>query len=322
MPDTKATSETLYFTGSTTKAFTAALLAHLINSKEYPELAKGWNTPISSILRDDFVLQDEWATKHLTLRDAAGHITGMSRHDLSLLRETDCNESTNKDFVRNMRHLPYVTEPRTKLQYCNYMYFTLSHVIETLTGMSLEACMRKHIFKPLGMSATFLNIQDAEKAPEHLASSYFWPEEGKEFKKIGHMPSKMLSGAGGLISTVVDYTKWLNALIHKADIFNEATHKDIRSSISIASATDEPDITCYGLGWTRLSMHGQVVYTHNGSTGTFGSYVMWLPHLKFGVVAFSNGFESAIPVTNILARRLLEDRLCIPENERVDRSKM
>jgi CubicO group peptidase (beta-lactamase class C family) len=307
----------LYFTGSTTKAFCAALLAHLINSKKYPELSKGWDTPISSILHDDFVLQDDWATKHLTLRDAAGHITGMSRHDLSLMRETNGKESTNRDFVRNLRHLPMPTEPRKQFQYCNYMYFVLSHVIETVTGQWLGDCLREHIFQPLGMNATFLDMKDAENAPEHVADSYLWSEDDKKYNKLPHMPARQLSGAGGLISTVKDYAKWAKALIYKSDVFNEATHADIRSSISIATASDELDIL-YGLGWMRRVVYDKVAYIHNGSTGTFGSYVIWFPHVKFGVVAFSNGFETAVPVTNVLAWRLIADRLEVSAADRVD----
>ncbi|KAM4054610.1 beta-lactamase [Hirsutella rhossiliensis] len=59
LPDTPATPETLYYVGSTTMAHTAAVLAQLIDAKAYPEPSRGWTTPISSILRDDFVLHDE-----------------------------------------------------------------------------------------------------------------------------------------------------------------------------------------------------------------------------------------------------------------------
>ncbi|KAK7585808.1 hypothetical protein V3481_012091 [Fusarium oxysporum f. sp. vasinfectum] len=54
----KVTPETLWYTASTTKAQTSPTLAHLIDSGKYPALANGWSTTISTIIHDDFVLQD------------------------------------------------------------------------------------------------------------------------------------------------------------------------------------------------------------------------------------------------------------------------
>lgn len=72
----------------------AATLAHLIDSKKYTELADGWETKICSIIRDDFVLQDEWATNHLTLEDAVCHRTGMPRHDKASVRVVNGKQAT------------------------------------------------------------------------------------------------------------------------------------------------------------------------------------------------------------------------------------
>lgn len=52
---------TLFYTGSTTKSFVAAGLSLLIdNASDYSNIQ--WTTPISHLLRDDFVLSDDWAT--------------------------------------------------------------------------------------------------------------------------------------------------------------------------------------------------------------------------------------------------------------------
>ncbi|KAL5588195.1 hypothetical protein FOVSG1_013331 [Fusarium oxysporum f. sp. vasinfectum] len=56
--DKPVTPETLWYTASTTKAQTSPTLAHLIDSGNYPALANGWSTTISTIIHDDFVLQD------------------------------------------------------------------------------------------------------------------------------------------------------------------------------------------------------------------------------------------------------------------------
>lgn len=67
------TPHTLFYTGSTTKSQTAAVLSMLID--ELPDLS--WTTPVSSVIRDDFVLEDAWATDHITFEDLLSHRTGL-----------------------------------------------------------------------------------------------------------------------------------------------------------------------------------------------------------------------------------------------------
>lgn len=60
-PKIPVTPHTLFCTGSTTKSFTAAGLSMLVdNSSQYSGIQ--WDTPISQLLREDFVLSDDWAT--------------------------------------------------------------------------------------------------------------------------------------------------------------------------------------------------------------------------------------------------------------------
>lgn len=67
LPSTPVTPSTLFYGGSTTKAFTTAAFAQLIDAGTVPGLS--WRTPIASLIREDFVLQpsDQWAQEHLTL---------------------------------------------------------------------------------------------------------------------------------------------------------------------------------------------------------------------------------------------------------------
>ncbi|OAQ88919.1 penicillin-binding protein [Purpureocillium lilacinum] len=323
LPDTPATPETLYYVGSTSKAHTAATLAHLIDSKAYPELSRGWATPISSIIRDDFVLQDEWATGHITLDDAVSHRTGMPRHDNSWHQERDGNETSIKDIVRNLRNLPPAVEPRVEWHYCNLMYVTLSHVVETLTGRWLGDVLRDTIWKPLAMHSTYLSLQEARRGPAHLASAYIWRDEKEKYEKLQYVSARFLGGAGGIISNVLDYTKWIKCLIDESEPFSKAVHKDIRAPRMISNP--EPsltsDVQLYGLAWTRTTVHGEVAYWHDGSTLTFGAEVYWFPNLKYGIVAFANGALGSNPAEQVLVHRLIEDKLNVPASRRADLNK-
>lgn len=123
----------------------------------YPEVQ--WDTPISNLIRDDFVLEDDHATTHTTIEDILSHRTGMPRHDSSYGGTYDGHEGTPRDYVRALRYLPLSAELRTRYQYCNMMYVTAAYVIETLTGFWLGDLLRERIWKPLEMKSTVCGLR-------------------------------------------------------------------------------------------------------------------------------------------------------------------
>lgn len=101
---TPVTPSTLFFTGSTTKSFTASMAAHLVESEHHPEIT--WETPLAEIIREDFVLDQstasgQWATNRITIEDCLSHRTGLPRHDLAWVLE----ERNNREIVRALRYV-------------------------------------------------------------------------------------------------------------------------------------------------------------------------------------------------------------------------
>ena len=315
LPDTKATSDTIFYGASTTKAFTGATIAHFICEKRYPDqFPKGWQTPISHILRDDFVLENEWATAHLTLEDAVCHRTGMPRHDKSSFHIINGREAQPKDVVRNMRNLRMTEEPRVKFAYCNFMFVVLSHVIETVTGKPLGDVLKEEIWEPLGMNSTYFTLDGAQNAPEHFAAGYSWNSDEKDFNEVAAMPTSEVSGAGAIMSTANDYSKWVKCLVHKGKPFSEETHEEIRKARMMVSMPDKQgnDITMYCLGWDRVSFRGHTIYQHSGGMHAYGAQVYWLPDHKFGIASFGNTAASSNAAEETLAWRIIQDHIGIP----------
>lgn len=58
------------------KSFTAAAIALLVDDNEnYPQFQ--WETSVSTLLPDDFVLFDQYATENVTVIDMLTHTTGV-----------------------------------------------------------------------------------------------------------------------------------------------------------------------------------------------------------------------------------------------------
>ncbi|KAL8868157.1 MAG: hypothetical protein Q9174_005175, partial [Haloplaca sp. 1 TL-2023] len=320
-PSVNVTPATLFYTGSTTKAFTAASLALLIDDSVNSSKPLTWRTPISSLIRDDFVLPDEYATEHVTLEDAASHRTGMPRHDASY----GWPGSELRDVVRNLRNLPMTAEIRTRFQYCNMMFMTLSHIIETLTGSWLGDTLRERIWKPLNMTRTYFSLDQAKQTVEngaaHLARGYSWNNHTNKFIESEWMNIPLLSGAGNIISNVEDYARWLRFLIDQSPPLSKTGHMALRHPRIVLEDQIFPGFTgvsTYALGWMVENYRGEPFISHSGGTPGFGALVGYLPNRKYGFVMMGNSVLTSNIAQIILQARLLDDLLAVPQEERGD----
>lgn len=210
--------------------------------------------------------------------------------------------------------------PRVAFHYCNMMFVVLSHVVETVTGRWLGDVLREKLWEPLGMNSTYFDLDEALAAPNHFADGYIWDEHNKTFREVPRMGITEVSGAGGVLSTALDYAKWVKCLLHEAAPLSEAVHRDIKTVRSIYSTAPSGgvDLILYALGWERMTFRGHVVYAHSGGMHAYGAQVFWLPEHKYGVVAFGNTALTSNVVEEVLGWRLIQDKLGIPREEQYD----
>lgn len=306
-----------------------------------------WTTPIAQLIPADFVLMDDpWATAHITLEDALSHRTGLPRHDKSnthFLPSTSAGGekrvATPRDVTRSLRYLPLNAAPRTTWQYCNQMFIVAAHVIETLTGRWLGDVLRAWVWAPLGMHATYFSLEDALAAPEHFAAGYSWlPAPRAEFARVPYMPTDEVSGAGAVVSCVEDYARWLRMWLREDAPLPRAGHRAIKTPRMIIDPEtvlagesgaargskqqqqpppfDGP--LTYTFGWQVGSYRGHRFWTHSGGMHAYGAEVFFFPGLDFGVVTFGNTALSSNWVGRFVVWQLVDDKLGVPAQERHD----
>jgi len=328
-PSEKVTPSTLFYAGSTTKAFLGAAWARLIESDENQKKDSteklSYDTPLATLIRDDFIVQDDYATTHITIEDALSHRTGMPGYDLSYGGPID----TPKKVVRNFRHFPLAAELRTKFQYCNTMYAAASHAFETVTGEWLGTTFKETIWEPLGMYNTFFTLQDAQNAVDSgaakLARGYFW-EDGGEGAKGEYAPQPYVdfpeaSGAGCMISNVLDYAEWLKALTNCSAPLNEKVLSAMVTPRTIMERKADPwdGVMTYALGWALNTYRGEIVILHTGGLVGFATYLLYLPNRKWGIVLMANTTPtSGHKFHEGLVMALLDDLLEVPSDRRYD----
>ncbi|CAN8099828.1 unnamed protein product [Discula destructiva] len=311
------TPETLFPVGSITKSFTAAAAALLVgDDAKFAEVL--WKTPMSELIPGEFVLQDEYATKHATLEDCLCHRTGMATHHAEL------GGHSLQQNVENLRHLDMTEELRAKWQYSNHMYWAVSYMIEKKTGQRLGDFLRERLWQPLGMNATFLGGKEARahQAVEsantlHFAAQHMWDDTDASFKTLPVWDDEGLSGAGAAVSSVADCAKWLSAFLERAAPISEEVYGALTSAHSISKSESRfIGPVCYGLGWYIAVYRGEkVLYHPGGLIGSVASLIL-LPARKFGVVGLCNiTSEGALDAA---LWYLIDEHLGVPEADRRD----
>lgn len=315
LPDVPTTEDTLYYIGSTTKSFTATSLLAVLNELQQGSASEPvtLQTRISSIIPDDFVLSDGYATTHATIEDALAHRLGLVGHDMIY----GGANYTVRDVVRALRHLPMAEELRAKFQYLNIGYMVVQHVIETLTGKFIGDVHKEHIWDPLGMDSTFITLDGALASGKPFAHGYSW----NPFNKTqGHQPwtETTLVGGGGIITSIRDFAKYLQAVVHqKLPLPVELQDELYKPRMIVGAKGRSAHLSdlLYALGWEVASYRSHRLVQHSGEISGFASNLVFLPDKKFGLAIMINADDNGSIASEILCLYLIERFLEVSEEE-------
>src|SRR5215471_5445700 len=135
---------TLFAIGSSTKAFTAAALALLVDEGKIK-----WDDPVVKHL-PGFQLYDPYVTRELTVRDLLCHRSGLERGD-ALWFGTNYDRG---EILRRVRYLKPSWSFRSTFGYQNIMFLAAGQIVQAVTGISWDDFVKQRIFAPLGMSSS------------------------------------------------------------------------------------------------------------------------------------------------------------------------
>jgi len=242
-------------------------------------------------------------------------------HDTSVARHYDGHRATPRDVVRSLRHLPLNAEPRTTFQYCNLMFVVVSHIVETLTSRWLGDVLKERIWDKLGMKHTYFSLGDAVQSEHDLAQGYYYDEGENLFKEVDHMDLEEVSGAGSVITNVLDYARWAACLLNEAAPLSAKGHSDIKKPRMILDTSKfgpYDTATMYSLGWFTSSYKGHRVYTHSGGMNAFGAEIYLFPDQKYGIVTLGNTAMSSNAAAEVILWSLVDSKLGVSIKDRYD----
>ena len=184
--------------------------------------------------------------------------------------------------IARMAKLPMDAEPGERFVY-GYNTDILGAIIEKASGKSLDKFIRERILDPIGMEDTYFYLP--KNKADRLTSSYM-AHEGKPLEKApdpgagigqGHYvkgPRKSFSGGAGLVSTALDYAKFLQMMLNGGEYNGHRILSPKTVELMIADHVDVRGISYqgrngsgFGLGFSITKNVGE--RGEPGSVGTF-----------------------------------------------------
>jgi CubicO group peptidase (beta-lactamase class C family) len=273
---------TRFQVGSTSKAFTATLVASLVDEGKL-----GWKDRVVTHL-PDFAMADPWVTKEFQVRDLMAQHSGMKPYAGDILAMIGYRR---EDIVRSTAHISPVYSFRSEFSYVNNLWVTAAAVVEAKTGKTWEQNIQERIYDPLGMGESSYSQEALFKSGN---AATFHVLDGEKVKPISRdWPlfdwPYVYGPAGGINSNVLDMAKWVRMQLAEGSFEG----KTVVGKENLAT-THEPQTpiaggkNAYCLGWVKSEYDPCPLVWHNGATTGSGSLVMMAPRLDLGIVILSN----------------------------------
>ncbi|HEY9255340.1 MAG TPA: serine hydrolase [Stenotrophomonas sp.] len=290
-------ADTIFPTGSTGKAITAAALAILVDDGKLR-----WDDKVIDHL-PDFRMYDPWVTREMTVRDLLVHRSGLGlgAGDLLFVPRTSRSRS---DIVHALRNIEPATSFRSGYAYDNILYIVAGELTEAVSGQRWEDFVRERVFRPAGMVTSVSDENDRFANPNRAQPH---ARLGGRVRGLGNqqvLPERKGLGqvgapAGGLSSSANDLARWLQVQLGQGvlpgsegkRLYSEAAARELwtpqvlvpiqRYPAPISDIT--PQFSGYALGWNVQDYRGVKVIQHGGAVFGVLTFIVMVPERGFGM---------------------------------------
>lgn len=294
-----ATPDTLYGIGSVTKSFVAIAIFQLAEQGKL-----SLDDPVSRHVPLELGLPG----KPITIRSLLTHSPGFPNLGTSTVlisrglgSDTGVPMSSAADFYRfvNAAKDEIAFSPGEHFFYNNAAWRMLGHIVQERSGLPFHRYIKEKILDPLGMKRSTLDSglgfrdddhlvphRRGKAGPEAAPFPYPNPEDNPGFS--------FLSAAGGVLSSVDEMCRYLNAQIeqgrHPGGRLASPEAFAQMQALQIETGQGYYGKTGYGYGLSVTpDFLGHKLLSHGGSISVSTAHLAFIPDLKLGVVMMGNG---------------------------------
>ena len=311
-PNSPIDGNTLFQIGSTSKSFTATVIADLIDEGKIK-----WTDTVSNIL-PDFKMYDPWVTENMQIQDVMTHKSGLKEQSGTYIPNLGY---TRDDVYKMLARIKPAYSFRGDYQYNNITFIIAEKIIEKVTGKSWEENVRERIFKPLKMDRSTMN-GDGFATATNVATPHNYSFENGKIETLPLYGDEqalhwltVVGPAGSIVSSTNDMAKyaqmhsnkgWLavpndNGGVDTVRIMSKAAMEKLHEGVTITSQTDSRT-TLYAPCWFVEQNNQYRLYFHTGTTWGMTALCFYVPELNFSGAILVNSEAGSLPRYAIMNR--------------------
>ena len=280
----KADSDTLFYTGSSTKSFTA-LAAAMLDQEGKIKLSD----PVTKYT-PGIRFKNEIPDK-ITIRDLLTHTSGL-RNGALINRLAFTGQI-------DQREIDHVFAEGTTFNDANFGKYNYTNLGYNIYGLALhyhlnkkwQDLLQERIFAPAGLKHTTAYVSKARAKKFKIVAPYVISTDGSDAGKMVRSGLEKtddnMQSAGGIFMSISDLGRWLNLNMNGGKLDGkQVVPADIIRKVQTGytkSTRNEPPFSGdgeYGLGWQIGKYRNEKVVYHHGGYPGYRSHVSFMPERK------------------------------------------
>lgn len=292
------TADTVFQIGSTSKAFTSALVGMEVDSGRMK-----WDDKVTTYV-PDFQMNDPWVTKEYTITDALAQRSGLPDHWGTELGGLGFSRD---EMIHALRYVEPVTSFRSTYMYQNAPFLVVAKAVENTSKKSWEDNVKDRIFVPLDMKSASTGQDAFIASPDRVSLHWNDLRDDGTYGPVvaDNSPymifTTLMGPAGGINANARDMGNWaifqLGNGTYNGKYLMSVESLDYlhtpRTPISVV-ANGTKDYYCQAWLYQEVPGYPPVTW-HNGETYGNHAMIMLVPSENLGIVVLSNVAGPSLP---------------------------
>ena len=281
----EATPDSVFQIGSITKLWTSTLVMQLVDEGKLD-----LDVPVRTYL-PEFRIGDEAAAAVITARQLLNHTAGFEG---DIFTDTGVGDDCVEKYLGVLHEVPQLFPVGERFSYNNAGFCVLGRLVEVLRETTYDACLREHLFAPLGLTHAATNPYEAIMF--RAALGHIELEPGAGYQPAPYWTfARSNAPAGSMLSMRPrDLLKFAAMHMHdgKAEDGTQVLAPGTAARMH-AKEVELPDLglmgTSWGLGFERFDTPDGAIIGHDGSTIGQNAFLRIVPEAGVAVALLTNG---------------------------------
>lgn len=298
----EATVDSVFQIGSVTKLWTSTLVMQLVDEGRID-----LDVPVRTYL-PEFRIGDEAAAGAITTRMLLNHTAGFEG---DIFTDTGVGDDCVEKYLGVLHEVPQLFPPGEQFSYNNAGYCVLGRLVEVLREKSYDACLREHLFAPLGLTHAAASPYEAILFRAAVGHVEMEPGQGLVPAPVWAL-ARSNSPAGSMLAMrPLDLVAF--ARMHLED-GRAADGTQVLAPGTPARMqgreVDLPDLglmgSSWGLGFERFDTADGEIVGHDGNTIGQAAFLRMVPEAGVAVALLTNGGDVVSLYRDVVGHVLAE----------------